>query len=113
MTTTRTIRILDTTLRDGEQTPGVSLTTEDKIEIAKQLSKLGVDIIEAGFPSSSEGEKKVVKDIAKLGLNSEICALIRCTRKDIDAAISMRRRLNPRFHSHLASADEIRCKHDS
>jgi 2-isopropylmalate synthase len=84
----RTIRILDTTLRDGEQTPGVSLTTEDKVEIARQLSKLGVDIIEAGFPSSSEGEKKVVKEIAHLGLKSEICALSRCTRKDIDAALA-------------------------
>jgi 2-isopropylmalate synthase len=86
-TQTRTIRILDTTLRDGEQTPGVSLTTEDKIEIARQLSKLGVDIIEAGFPSSSEGEKRVVTEIAHLGLKSEICALSRCTRKDIDAAL--------------------------
>ena len=65
----RFIRIFDTTLRDGEQTPGVSLTAEDKIEIARQLSKLGVDIIEAGFPSSSDGERKVVKEIAKLGFN--------------------------------------------
>lgn len=81
------IRILDTTLRDGEQTPGVSLTAEDKMEIARQLSKLGVDIIEAGFPSSSEGEKKIVKDIAKAGLTSEICALSRATKDDIDAAI--------------------------
>ncbi len=87
MTETRTIRILDTTLRDGEQTPGVSLTAEDKIEIARQLSKLGVDIIEAGFPSSSEGERKVVKEIVKAGLTSQICALSRCTRKDIDAAL--------------------------
>ncbi|MDR0493052.1 MAG: 2-isopropylmalate synthase [Nitrososphaerota archaeon] len=86
-TQTRTIRILDTTLRDGEQTPGVSLTTDDKIEIAQQLSKLGVDIIEAGFPSSSEGEKRVVRDIAKLGLTSEICALSRAKRSDIDAAL--------------------------
>jgi 2-isopropylmalate synthase len=86
-TQTRNIRILDTTLRDGEQTPGVSLTTDDKIEIAQQLSKLGVDIIEAGFPSSSEGEKRVVKDIAKLGLTSEICALSRAKRTDIDAAL--------------------------
>jgi len=84
---TRNIRILDTTLRDGEQTPGVSLTTDDKIEIAQQLNKLGVDIIEAGFPSSSEGEKRVVKDIAKLGLTSKVCALSRCTHKDIDAAL--------------------------
>ncbi len=83
----RFIKILDTTLRDGEQTPGVSLTLEDKIEIAQQLGKLGVDIIEAGFPSSSEGERKVVKEIKKLGLTSEICGLSRCTKKDIDAAL--------------------------
>src|ERR1700690_3087508 len=81
------IRIFDTTLRDGEQTPGVSLTSDDKIEIAHKLSKLGVDTIEAGFPSSSEGEKKVVKDIAKAGLTSEICALSRAIKSDIDAAI--------------------------
>jgi 2-isopropylmalate synthase len=88
MTNTKTIRILDTTLRDGEQTPGVSLTADDKIEIAKQLSKLGVDTIEAGFPSSSEGERKVVKEIAHLGLPSEICALSRCIKGDIDAALA-------------------------
>jgi 2-isopropylmalate synthase len=84
---TRSIRIFDTTLRDGEQTPGVSLTAEDKMEIARQLSKLGVDIIEAGFPSSSEGEKKVVKDIAHAGLTSKICGLSRATKADINAAI--------------------------
>ena len=81
------IRIFDTTLRDGEQSPGVSLTAEDKIEIAKQLSLLGVDAIEAGFPSSSEGEKKVIKDIVKAGLGTEICGLSRANRGDIDAAI--------------------------
>jgi 2-isopropylmalate synthase len=81
------IRIFDTTLRDGEQTPGVSLTFEDKIEIARQLSKLGVDSIEAGFPASSDGERKVMKEIAKAGLDSEICGLARANRNDIDAAI--------------------------
>ncbi|MBE3115970.1 2-isopropylmalate synthase, partial [Candidatus Bathyarchaeota archaeon] len=81
------IRIFDTTLRDGEQTPGVSLTADDKIEIARQLSQLGVDVIEAGFPSSSDGEKKVVRDIAKANLTPEICALSRATKGDIDAAI--------------------------
>jgi 2-isopropylmalate synthase len=85
--TSKRIRIFDTTLRDGEQTPGVSLTAEDKIEIARQLSKLGVDVIEAGFPSSSDGEKKVVRDIAKAGLEPEICALVRATKGDIDSAI--------------------------
>ena len=81
------IRIFDTTLRDGEQTPGVSLTIEDKVEIARQLSLLGVDAIEAGFPSSSEGEKKVVKEIVKAKLGAEICGLCRCNRNDVDAAI--------------------------
>ena len=81
------IRIFDTTLREGEQTPGVSLTVEDKIEIARQLSKLGVDVIEAGSPMSSEGEKRVVKEIAKAGMESEVCGLARATRSDIDDAI--------------------------
>ncbi len=81
------IQIFDTTLRDGEQTPGVSLTIEDKIEIARQLSKLGVDVIEAGSPMSSEGEKRVVKEIAKAGLKAEVCGLARATRSDIDKAI--------------------------
>jgi 2-isopropylmalate synthase len=81
------IRIFDTTLRDGEQTPGVSLTVEDKIEIACQLSKLGVDVIEAGSPMSSAGEKKVVKEIAKAGLEAEVCGLARATRSDIDDAL--------------------------
>ena len=66
------VRIFDTTLRDGEQTPGVTLTLDDKIEIAHQLSKLGVDVIEAGSPMSSDGEKKVVKGIAKEGLKSQV-----------------------------------------
>ncbi len=81
------IRIFDTTLRDGEQTPGVSLSIEEKLEIARQLDALGVDAIEAGSPMSSEGEKAAVKEIAKVGLNAEICALARTVREDIDAAI--------------------------
>jgi 2-isopropylmalate synthase len=85
--TQKRVRIFDTTLRDGEQTPGVTLTADDKIEIAQQLSKLGVDVIEAGFPSSSDGEKKVVREIAKSGLEPEICALSRAIKSDVDAAI--------------------------
>ena len=81
------IRIFDTTLRDGEQTPGASLTFDDKLEIARQLSLLGVDSIEAGFPASSEGEKKVMKEIAKADLDAEICGLARANRNDIDAAV--------------------------
>ena len=83
----RYVRIFDTTLRDGEQTPGVSLTPEEKMEIALQLDRLGVDVIEPGTPISSEGERKAVKDIAKAGLKAEVCALARALKKDIDAAI--------------------------
>ncbi len=81
------IRIFDTTLRDGEQTPGVSLTPDQKILIARQLDKLGVDTIEAGFPMVSEGERKAIKAIAGAGLDAEICALARCVKEDIDAAL--------------------------
>src|SRR5487761_640189 len=82
------IRIFDTTLRDGEQTPGVSLTIEDKVEIAKALDRLGVDVIEAGFPIVSEGELASVKAINKLGLTSQICALSRVDTRDVDSLIS-------------------------
>ncbi|MEM2820080.1 MAG: 2-isopropylmalate synthase, partial [Candidatus Bathyarchaeia archaeon] len=81
------MRIFDTTLRDGEQTPGVSLTPEEKMEIAAQLDKLGVDVIEAGFPSASKGEQKAIKDIANAGFRASICALARALRSDIDAAL--------------------------
>ncbi|MGB9853284.1 MAG: 2-isopropylmalate synthase [Candidatus Bathyarchaeales archaeon] len=81
------IRIFDTTLRDGEQTPGVSLSIDEKLEIARQLDMLRVDVIEAGSPMSSEGEKEAVKAIAKAGLKAEICGLARTTKEDIDAAI--------------------------
>lgn len=81
------IRIFDTTLRDGEQTPGVSLSVEEKLEIAHQLELLGVDVIEAGSPMSSEGEKEAVKEIAKAGFKAEICALARTLREDIDVAL--------------------------
>ncbi|MFQ5999381.1 MAG: 2-isopropylmalate synthase, partial [Candidatus Bathyarchaeia archaeon] len=82
------ISIFDTTLRDGEQTPGVSLTPEEKMEIARQLDTLGVDVIETGTPITSEGEKRAVREIAKAGLNAEMCALARTMKDDIDAAIA-------------------------
>jgi len=83
----RLIRVFDTTLRDGEQMPGVSLPVNYKIQIAKQLDKLGVDVIEAGFPSASKGEFEAVKEIANLGLNAKICGLARVVKQDIDQAI--------------------------
>jgi 2-isopropylmalate synthase len=81
----KTVTVFDTTLRDGEQTPGVSLTSTQKLEIARQLDKLGVDIIEAGFPISSDGDKESVKSISNAGLDAEVCGLARVLKKDIDA----------------------------
>lgn len=81
------ITIFDTTLRDGEQTPGVSLTNEQKLKIATQIDKLGVDALEAGFPISSEGDKQSVKSIANAGLNLDVCGLARVLTKDLNACL--------------------------
>ena len=80
------VRVFDTTLRDGEQTPGVSMSPEDKVRIARGLDELGVDAIEAGFPVISEGEARAVRMVCREGLSAEICGLARTSRKDIDAA---------------------------
>lgn len=82
------VKILDTTLRDGEQTPNVALSTEDKLKIAQALDELGVDIIEAGFAVNSEGEAEAIKVIANAGLKSEICSLCRASISDVDAALA-------------------------
>jgi 2-isopropylmalate synthase len=82
------VKILDTTLRDGEQTPNVALSIDDKVKIAQALDELGVDIIEAGFPINSEGETEAIRRIAGLGLRSEICGLCRASKQDIDAALA-------------------------
>ena len=103
----RIVRILDTTLRDGEQTPGVSLTAQEKLRIAKALDRLGVDVIEAGFPITSRGEQEAVRMIARAGLGAEICALARADKKDIDTAISCG---VGGLHVFLASSD-IHLKH--
>jgi len=96
------VRIFDTTLRDGEQTPGVSFTSEEKIHIAGQLDKLGVAIIEAGFPIASQSEKDNVKNIANLGLKAQICGLSRVIEKDIDACIDAEVDL---IHTFVATSD--------
>jgi 2-isopropylmalate synthase len=82
------IRIFDTTLRDGEQSPGVSITPEQKVQIAIKLDQLGVDAIEAGFPIVSQGEIQAIKSIKKAGLNAEICGLARALVHDIDTVIT-------------------------
>ena len=81
------VRIFDTTLRDGEQTPGVALTVDEKIGIARKLDKLGVDTIEAGFPAASPGEMNSIGRIVELDLDANTCGLARVLKEDIDAAI--------------------------
>ena len=96
------IRIFDTTLRDGEQTPGVSLSPEKKLNIAKKLDVLGIDAIETGFPVISDGERNAVKMIANENLQSELCGLARTNKKDIDAAVDCG--LNY-IHTFIATSD--------
>jgi len=81
------VRIFDTTLRDGEQTPGVAITPDEKIRIAKRLDRLGVDVIEVGFPAASLGERKAAQEIKSLGLKTQVCGLARVLKEDLDAAL--------------------------
>ncbi len=81
------MRFLDTTLRDGEQTPGVSLTPEEKVWIARNLDSLGVDVIEAGSAITSQGERDGIKAVVKEGLRAEICSFARPLKPDLDYAI--------------------------
>jgi 2-isopropylmalate synthase len=96
------VRIFDTTLRDGEQTPGVSLSHDQKLNIAKKLDELGVDAIEAGFPVISQGEKRAIKMITSANLKAEICGLCRTSKKDIDAAIDCGLKY---IHTFIATSD--------
>ena len=79
------IYIFDTTLRDGEQTPGVALTVDEKIQIAQKLKNLGVDKIEAGFPAASLGEFEATKEIKSLDFDSTVVGLARSVKSDIDS----------------------------
>src|SRR4029077_13900659 len=76
--------IFDTTLRDGEQSPGATMTHEEKLEVAEVLDAMGVDIIEAGFPIASEGDFQAVNEIAKRTKNAVVCGLSRAGQKDLD-----------------------------
>ena len=96
------VRIFDTTLRDGEQTLGVSLSPDQKLSIAKKLDALGVDAIEAGFPIISDGELQAIKMITSEGLSCDVVGLARTTKKDIDAAIDAE--LN-HIHTFIATSD--------
>src|SRR5688572_17647300 len=81
-----TVRVFDTTLRDGEQSPGGTLTQPEKLEIARHLESMGVDIIEAGFPISSQGDFESVQAIASEITKSTVCGLARCAAHDIERA---------------------------
>ncbi|OKS87826.1 2-isopropylmalate synthase [Mucilaginibacter polytrichastri] len=109
------VYVFDTTLRDGEQVPGCQLTTPEKIEIARELELLGVDIIEAGFPASSPGDFQSVVEIAKAVNNPTICALTRAHQKDIDAAVeALKYAKHPRIHTGIGSSDmHIKTKFNS
>lgn len=105
MTDITNIKIFDTTLRDGEQSPGVNLNKKEKLEIAKQLERLGVDVIEAGFPASSEGDFQAVKLIADTIKDSTVTALARTKKHDIDRAYeALRNTPTPRIHIFLATS---------
>ena len=97
--------IFDTTLRDGEQAPGASLTSEQKIEVAYQLERLNVDIIEAGFPIASPDDFNAVSAISQRIKNSVVCGLARCLSKDIEAAYNaLKKAKHPRMHIFLATS---------
>ncbi|KAL7209287.1 hypothetical protein ACSBR1_030927 [Camellia fascicularis] len=110
----RYVRIFDTTLRDGEQSPGATVTSKEKLDIARQLSKLGVDVIEAGFPASSKDDLQAVKVIAQEAGNAVdengyvpvICGLARCNKRDIDAAWeAVKYAKRPRIHTFIATSE--------
>lgn len=101
----RHIKIFDTTLRDGEQSPGASMNLAEKLEVAQMLVELGVDIIEAGFPIASPGDFEAVQTIAETVRGSTICGLARCNEKDIDRAWeALKGAPQPRIHVFLATS---------
>ncbi|MDQ3353930.1 MAG: 2-isopropylmalate synthase [Actinomycetota bacterium] len=103
---TKRVRVFDTTLRDGEQSPGISLNRQEKLEIAHQLARLGVDVIEAGFPISSPGDSESVQAIAREVQGPVICGLARTSVPDIDAAWNaVKDSERPRIHTFISTSD--------
>jgi 2-isopropylmalate synthase len=100
------VHIFDTTLRDGEQSPGISLNTAEKVEIAQQLARLGVDVIEAGFPITSPGDFEAVEEISRRVEGPVICGLARTHKADIDAAWNaIKDSQRPRIHTFISTSD--------
>ena len=99
------VRIFDTTMRDGEQSPGASMNLDEKLRIAEILELMGVDIIEAGFPIASNGDFEAVREISKIVKDSTVCGLARAGRKDIDrAAEALRPARQKRIHTFIATS---------
>jgi 2-isopropylmalate synthase len=99
------VLIFDTTLRDGEQSPGATMNHAEKLELAEMLDDMGVDIIEAGFPVASEGDFNAVREVAKRSKNSVICGLARANMKDIDrCAEAVKHAAQPRIHTFIGTS---------
>jgi 2-isopropylmalate synthase len=97
--------IFDTTLRDGEQCPGATMTFEEKLQVAELLDQMGVDVIEAGFPIASDGDFEAVREIAKLCRTSVVCGLARASFGDIDrAAEAIRPAKRGRIHTFIGTS---------
>ena len=100
------IYVFDTTLRDGEQSPGATMNIHEKIRIARELDSLGVDIIEAGFPAASEGDFEAVKKISEVVENAQVAALCRANDQDIEIGWkAIEKAKNPRIHTFIATSD--------
>src|SRR5271169_4581692 len=105
------VRIFDTTLRDGEQSPGATMSSTEKLEVARALARLGVDVIEAGFPAASPDDLAAVRAIAERVEGPIVCALARANRADIDKAWdAIRAAPRPRIYTFLATS-ELHMKH--
>ena len=105
------IRIFDTTLRDGEQSPGCSMNLGEKLRLARQLERLGVDVIEAGFPIASEGDFEAVRAVARELRDTSVCGLARTGREDVERALAaLDGAARPRVHTFIATSD-IHLKH--
>lgn len=101
-----TVHIFDTTLRDGEQSPGFSMTRDEKVRLARKLDALGVDVIEAGFPVASAGELEAVRAVAATVRTTRVAALARARREDVEAALTaLEPAAKPRLHVFLATSD--------
>ncbi|MEE3165332.1 MAG: 2-isopropylmalate synthase, partial [Pseudomonadota bacterium] len=101
----RNIKIFDTTLRDGEQSPGASMSLREKIQIAEIFDQMNIDIIEAGFPIASNGDFESVKEVSKIIKNIQVCGLARAGEKDIDrAAEALKNAKNPRIHTFISTS---------